>query len=197
VSTANHADWERAAEMYPVTQYTGDKAFWTFFFEQRPDVLHQLLGDLYLITKVHEKAERRGGRRARMVNGNLDELWGMLTPRYANVGFGDAVRELMGDASLRQFAARIPMHHHSLARLMNGERQVVNPHDAEGSMRLLESVARAGGVHPAYFAEWRELYVLHALHEVFTAHPNLSIGVVKKLRRQVEDTQPGRERALA
>lgn len=179
--TVNQADWAHAATQFPVTAHTQDAGFWASFFEERPGVLHQLLGDLYLITKAHQRADRRGGRRSRTINGNMEELWGMLTPRFATEPFGPATRELMGATSLRQFAKKVPMHHHALARLISGERPVVRPKDPEGTMRILEAVAKAGGVHPSYFLEWREVFVYNALQQAFETSPNLSITVTRNL----------------
>lgn len=187
MAVVNQADWARVAGRIPAQ--AGDPEFWNGFFEERPGVLHQLLGDLYLITKAQRQADRRGGRRSRTTNGNLDELWGMLTPRFAVAPFGQAVQELMGEMSLRQFAARIPMHHHALGRLINGDRPVVRPKDHLGSMQLLEQVAKAGGVHPAYFVEWRELFVFNALHSAFQYQPNLSITVMKQLMSEIDRSQ--------
>lgn len=191
MATVNQADWTRVAGRIPTQTDTPE--FWCKFFDERPGVLHQLLGDLYLITKAQRQADRRGGRRSRNTNGNLDELWGMLTPRFAVAPFGEAVTELIGAVSLRQFAARIPMHHHALGRLISGERPVVRPKDPQGSMQLLESVARAGGVHPAYFAEWRELFIYNALHSALQHQPNVSITIMKQLMNEIDRSQ----RALA
>ncbi len=187
MSSVNQADWSRVADRIPAR--TGSPQFWVEFFTDRPSVLHQLLGDLYLITKAQRQADRRGGRRSRNVNGNFEDLWGMLTPRFAVVPFSEAVQELMGDMSLRQFAARIPMHHSTLVRLINGERPIVRPKDPQGSMQLLELIAKAGGVHPGYFVEWRELFVYNALHSVFQDKPNVSIGVMKALMGEIDRSQ--------
>lgn len=187
MGVVNQADWSRVAGRIPAQ--SGTPEFWVDFFEERPGVLHQLLGDLYLITRAQRQADRRGGRRSRTTNGNLDELWGMLTPRFALAPFGEAVTELMGEVSLRQFAARIPMHHHALGRLISGERPVVRPKDPQGSMQLLESIAKAGGVHPAYFAEWRELFIYNALHSAMQRQPNVSITLMKQLMGEIDRWQ--------
>lgn len=171
-------NWDDAVDA-DTLERSRDKRYWTEMFTSRPDVMFAMLGDLYTITKAHERPDVRGGRRAR-VSGDLDELWDMLTPQFSLKPFGDALREVMGDSSLRQFAAAIPMHHRSLARLMDGERQIVNLHDPKGSMAQLERIATVAGVHPSYFAEWRRLWIFSRLDDVFEAHPNTSIGLIKK-----------------
>lgn len=174
----------RAHAMFPSTKMEPDS--WVELFDRRPDIMHALLGDLYRFTKMNEAEVKKTGRRPRAINGNLDELHAMLTPQFSHKPFGDAMRDLMGSTSLRAFAARIPMHHHQLTRLMNGERAIVKVHDPKGSMALLETIARAGKVHPAYFAEWRELYAWSVIQEVLVAKPNFSITLVKMLTKARE-----------
>ncbi len=180
MSVVRHADYSYARTQYPEIDKLGADD-WVEFFQDRPDVLTRLLGEIYIITKTQESPHKKSGRRTRYINGNLDELWNMIAPRYSVDPFAEAVRELMGRQSLRAFAAKIPMHHHSLARLMRGERQIVNPHDPISSMGTLEQIARAGNVHPAFFSEWRTLYVAQAVVSAMQNNPNLSIGIVGQL----------------
>jgi hypothetical protein len=177
------ADFENAKRLYPSTTKLTEKD-WVAFFDQRPDVMHAILGDIYVHTKAHMETVKKTGRRPKHVNGNLDELWDMLTPQYATEPFGPAVRELIGQQSLRQFAAKIPMHHYSLTRLMNGERNIVNPNDPFTSMKTLERIAIAGKVHPAYFIEWRTLYVMAVLNDMMQARPNVSITIFRQMTRK-------------
>jgi hypothetical protein len=180
--TKGRGDDFRAHAMFPTTKMT-DADGWVPFFDGRPDALHTLIGDIYRIVKAHEPAVRKTGRRPRSINGNMQELWEMISPRFSQEPFAEAVKELMGTTSLRAFAAKIPMAHYSLTRLMTGERAIVKVNDPKGSMALLESIAKAGKVHPSYFCEWRELYVWSVLQEVLTAKPNLSISLVKQINR--------------
>lgn len=180
MAVVRHADYSFARTQYPeIDKLTA--ADWIDFFKERPDVFTKLLGEIYIITKTQELSQKKSGRRTRYINGNLDELWGMIAPRYSTATFADSVREIMGTQSLRAFAAKIPMHHHSLARLMRGERQIVNPNDPISSMHLLERIAKAGNVHPAFFAEWRTLYVTNAISSVLQDNPHMSIAIVGQL----------------
>lgn len=174
------ADWERAKQMFPSTTKL-DEHDWVEYFTEHPEVVHSILGDIYVITKADQAKVKKSGRRPRHINGNLDELWGMITPRFSVEPFGAAMAELMGDQSARQFSAKIPMHYWSLIRLMRGERQIVNPYDMEASMQLLERIAKAGKVHPLYFSEYRQLYILKMFLGVFTNQPNFTIGLSKRL----------------
>jgi hypothetical protein len=179
------ADFEKAKRLYPSTTKLSEKD-WVEFFDRRPDVMHAILGDIYVHTKAHMDSVKKTGRRPRHVNGNMDELWDMITPQYAMEPFGTAVVELMNGQSLRQFSAKIPMHHESLSRLINGERNIINVHRPFESMQILERIAIAGKVHPAYFVEWRTLYVLSVMSDMMASRPNVSIGLVRQIGRSYQ-----------
>jgi transcriptional regulator with XRE-family HTH domain len=89
------------------------------------------------------------------------------------LGFAEAIEELIAGKSLRQFAAKVPVHHHTLRRLTRGEIPLTMP--------MLEAIATAGKVTPFYFAEYRAMWVARAFTQVFEAHPNLSIRAVKQI----------------
>lgn len=179
---AGSADWDRAKSLYPSTTKLTESD-WLDFFTDNPDIVHKILGDIYVITKADAATQKKSGRRPRHINGNLDELWKMITPRYATEPFGPAVQELIGTQSIRQFSGKIPMHYWSLIRLMRGERQIVNPYDIESSMKTLELVAKAGKVHPTYFSEYRQLYIFSMFRDLFAQNPNFTIGVVQRLKK--------------
>lgn len=146
---------------------------WVERFDQRPDIMHAILGDIYRTVRYKDEG-KVDGRRAAVRDGSLDELAGMITPRYSQEPFVVAVRELIGDRSLRQFAAKVPIDHRELSRFVRGE---VCP-----SRFWLERIAKAGKVTPAFFMEWRTLFVTETITAVFVERPNLSIGVVRKMR---------------
>jgi transcriptional regulator with XRE-family HTH domain len=159
---------------------TSTPEFWQEFFRVRPDALQMLLGDVYVISKAHAKGARGGRRPAKSGDGDLDELWGLVTPKFSTKPFGEAVRDLMGKQSLRGFAAKVGMHHQTLARLMSGERPIEKLYDPEGSMQLIEQIATGAKVHPSYFAEWRRLWLLSLLDTALAAQPNASIALFRK-----------------
>jgi hypothetical protein len=170
------ADWDNAVEQFPTTK--ADTNEWVDFFDRRPEVLLAILGDIYRESKALEAREAGRaptGRRPKHINGNLAELEAMITPSYSMEPFGVACRELIGDRSLRAFAARVPMNHHTLTRMMRGELKV--------DRFRLEAIAKAGRVTPAYFMEWRLAYVQEAVEQVFMAKPNLSIRAIRQLQR--------------
>jgi transcriptional regulator with XRE-family HTH domain len=97
----------------------------------------------------------------------------MITPRFAMVPFPEAVRELMGTQSLRAFAAKVPMDHRELSRLMRGVSKL--------DCYVLERIAKAGDVTPAFFMEWRTLRICEVLSGLFAAQPNLSVQALKAM----------------
>lgn len=168
------ADWENARRWFP--ERSTDE--WVGLFDRAPHILHALLGDLYRETKAQierEEGRARIGRRPKAIDGNLEELWGMITPRYSMEPFPEAIKDLMGTRSLRAFAARVPINHHTLTRFIRGEGKL--------DRYRLEAFAKAGRVHPAYFKEWREMFVLDAMAALLSAKPNLSIRVHKEIAR--------------
>ena len=147
------------------------------FFGRRNDVLYALLGEVYVVDHYDERkrnGEGRDGPRAMPFDANLDKLWDITTPRYSMQPFGVAVKELIGERSLRQFAAKVPMDHRELSRMMRGSSQP--------SLYTMEQIAKVGRVNPAFFLEYRIEQVTVTLSAVFKAKPNLSVGVWKRLR---------------
>jgi transcriptional regulator with XRE-family HTH domain len=154
---------------------------WVDLFDRNPSVLHAILGDIFRVVKSDEAKQRgegRDGRRTKVINGSLRELEAMITPRYSQEPFGEAVKDLIGSRSLRQFAAKVPMDHRELSRLMRGQSKL--------SVYYLERIAAAGKVHPAFFTEWREQFVISAVQRAFRSRPNMSITAVKQLRSSIE-----------
>lgn len=171
------ADWDNTRQFQSIKQGEDE---WVAFFDRRPDVVHQLLGDIYRESKAEELREAGKaptGRRPKSINGNLDELYRMITPQYSVEPFGDAVKELIGARSLRAFAAKVPMNHHTLTRMMRGELKL--------ELWRLEAIARAGRVNPAFFREYREQQLLDAIGKYLSARPNVSIALTKRIRTDI------------
>ena len=173
------ANLPRAKRMFAGATRTDEQ--WVEFFGRRIDVLHAILGDVYIVHEYDERKQSgngRDGRRTMPDNANLDKLWDITSPRYSTQPFPIAVKELIGERSLRQFAARVPMDHRELSELTRG---VTPP-----SPYWMEQIAKAAKVNPAFFMEYRHAYVTQVLAAVFVAKPNIGIGVFKKLSRVVE-----------
>lgn len=173
--TPGESNWGRAQSMFPVP----DERQLLEFFTQRPDAMHAILGDMYVAYEYEQRKDAGGakenGRRMAPRDANLGKLWDITTPRYSMEPFEVAIRELIGERSLRAFAARVPMDHRELSRMMTGK--------STPSMYYLEKIAIAGKVTPAFFLEYRISFVTTTVARIFARQPNLSIGVFKRLRQ--------------
>jgi hypothetical protein len=168
------ADWDRAKELFPSTGYGVEQ--WVELFDKDPSVMYAILGDIakvYVATNGPRKTGRRPG-----VNMSLDELEKIITPQYSLEPLSESLPALIGGQSLRSFASKVPVHHHQLRRLMRG--------DAPLTMSMLESLARAGRVGPAYFTEWRAMYLAQMLTDIATSRPNVSVRFYKQLARAMD-----------
>lgn len=168
------ADLDNARQQFPMRS----EAEWVELFDRAPQVMHAILGDIFRETKAEREREEgraRMGRRPGVVNGSLNELYDMITPRYAMEPFPISVRELIGTTSLRGFAMRAAMSHSVLSRLITGEIPL--------SKYRLESLAKAGRVAPAFFMEYRELIIVEAVQALLRNRPNVSVRAYGALRK--------------
>lgn len=136
--------------------------FWRDYFRENPDALHYLLGEIYRLLRKDggEKRRRSGDGR-----GSLEELWNGLTVETSEKPFSESFLEAAAGRSIRSIAPKVPIHFSQLAGMVNGTRRLVDYNDIPKSMRTLESIAAALGRKPAYFLEWRRLYILGAVLE--------------------------------
>lgn len=173
------ADWSAARLIAPVDEYTS--AQWREHWLDHPDAFLQVLGDIYRIYKSEEAkrngtANPQGGRRKTTIDGNVSELWELVTPQFSTEDFPAAFAAIQGKRSLRQVALRAGMTASSLVRYLGrGSR-----HDTPGRYDY-ERIAKALDVHPAYFREWRELVVCEHLAALLVTKPNLSISLLKAI----------------
>lgn len=181
--TPGEANLDRAKAMFPAPS---DEDL-VNYLGKRTDVLHAMLGDIYIVTtydNLKKAGNGRDGRRTMPSNANLPDLWDMITPRYSQHPFGLAVKELIGERSLRQFAGKVPMDHRELSRMIRGASSVT-PY-------VMEQIAKAANVQPSFFLEYRIGYVQTMLAEVMAAKPNLSVQVFRRLRETSKLAANGR-----
>ena len=183
---SKNADWEAAAALCPPERY--GSAEWLEHYTDNPDILTKMLGDLYRVYKSEEAkragtANPSGGRRRAHINGNLDELWSIITPKFSMEPFHVAFEELKGDRSLRAFALKCGIPRSELSRMVSYSAGALGERGRypAPSRSVLEQIARAGGVHPAYFLEWRVIVVQELLGEICAHQPNLSVSLLKNL----------------
>lgn len=167
------ADWDNARQWFR----TRSENEWVAFFADNPDVQAAILGDIYREVKAQNErlaGKPRIGRRPKVINGSLDELYGMITPRFAMEPFAASVRVLIDEArGLRALARKASMPHPTLLRMIRGTVPL--------EMWRLEAIARAGGVAPSYFKEWREGHVLTTIADLLESQPHLSVKLSKAL----------------
>jgi transcriptional regulator with XRE-family HTH domain len=96
--------------------------------------------------------------------------------RYSMDPFPLAMEKLLAGRSQRAFAKKVPMHQMTLSRLMRGQ--------YEPDLEMLERIAKAAKVTPAYFLEWRAEYISRVLSNVFRQRPNLSVAALQLLLEQ-------------
>lgn len=171
------ADWPNARRWFPERSVEE----WIGLFDRAAHVMPAILGDIFREVRAEEEraaGRTKIGRRAKAVNGSLEELYGMVTPRYSMEPFGESVQELIGTRSLRQFASRVPMHHFTLTRMMRGELPL--------DRYRLERIAKAAHVNPAFFREWREMFLQDALSALLTAKPGVGIRFHKQMREVLD-----------
>lgn len=172
------ANWAAARELCPAGEY--DSTDWHRHYIEHPDVLLQMLGDIYRVYKGEERKRNgtsnpQGGRRKSQIDGSIEDLLAIVTPRFSMDPFPVAFKELLGTRSLRAFALKAGMDFRDLSRKLRGGAKVTR-YD-------YERIARAADVHPAFFVEWRSSVILDLLADVFAARPNLSITMLKALSR--------------
>lgn len=174
------ANWQSARLIAPVENYTADE--WRKYWADNPDSFLQVLGDIYRIYKSEQSkrngtANPQGGRRKTTIDGNMSELWGLVTPTFSMDPFPQAFAAVQGDRSLRQLAAESGVPAPSIHRFLGRDpkrRMTPNRYD-------LERLSKALDVHPAYFREWREFVIAEHLASVLATRPNLSISLLKAI----------------
>lgn len=170
------ANFERAKELYP-SVHMDDKE-WLAVIDDNPDIMWKTFGDIYDVVKAEEDKERgirSMGRRPARKGVSLDELFAVvLPPSYSNDPFPLALKNLIAARSQRQFAMKVPCNQSTLSRMLAGQ--------MKPDLVMLERLAAAGKVHPAYFMEWRALYLGQVITQVFLLRPNMSIGTLRRFR---------------
>lgn len=171
------ADIEKARRLYPSTRM--GEAEWVAFFDTPAgfSAMGAIIGDIYDEVKAEEEREagvRRMGRRPGR-SASLSEVWATVFPApYSMDPFPEALGKLLNGRSQRAFASKIPCNQSTLSRLLSGE--------WEPDLVMLERIAEAAKVAPAYFVEWRAMYVGELITKVLTASPNLGITHFRNLR---------------
>lgn len=172
------ADLENAKALYPSCAMGVDE--WVRFFSTPPGMqaMGKIIYDIYdEVKSAEERAAgvRRIGRRPARASVPLDEVMGIVTPvEFTNDPMPKALTRLIAGRSQRQFAAKVPMNQGYLSKILAGEKHP--------ELDTIEALAKAAGVAPWYFVEWRARYVGSLITEVLHRSPHLGISAVRGLR---------------
>jgi hypothetical protein len=178
------ADFDNAREYFTLP----DTGAWMDRMAADPGIFTQLLSDIWRETRAEQErlaGQAKIGRRPKVIEGSLSELWDMVTPKYAVDPFPEALTALAGTVSPAEFQHKTMIAPDTFRKMLRGEAL---------DMWRLEVVARAYSVSPAYFREWRTDYVLTVVAELLSAQPNLSIRYSKFLARLVGEAPKRRTR---
>lgn len=181
---APKADYKGAKRRFPTILATDDDGWLRFFLSPHGfTVLGKVLGDAYTTAKDEEDRQagmrRAGSGRRAPRRASLDEVLQTVFPdRYSMEPFPQAMEKILAGRSQRMFAQKTPgLHQMTLSRYMRG---VVEP-----DIEMLELIAKAAKIHPAYFLEWRALYIGELLTNVFRSNPNLSVSALQTFNESV------------
>jgi hypothetical protein len=172
------ADFENAKRLYP--SVTMGEAEWYAYFQTPAgeQAIGYIMRDIYdevLALEERESGRVPMGRRAARPAVPLSTVYAKVFPTpYSNEPFPAALRTLMNGRSIRAFAAKVPMAHVPLYRLLAGT--------DTPDLRLMELLAVAARIKPTYFLEYRAQFVALLVHKALVARPHLSIRAIHDLK---------------
>ncbi len=148
---------------------------WESVLREHPDVMHSLISDIVKIVQSQGDEDRIGRRPAPDAVG-YDELFELLMPkRFSTEPLPVSLRELIGPLTQKQFAIKSSTPRPYISRMLAGK-QVP-------SLETMAAMARAGGVTPAYFLEWRAARLAAVLTSLLVGDPQWSATFAKRLAR--------------
>jgi hypothetical protein len=173
------ADWEAGKAR------AGEKLHWgaeeiIAFLDRNPTITYQLVEDIYDEVKTQQEKDQGKvhiGRRPRRTAASMDEVWDTILPQqYSMDPFPEALAKLLNGQSQRAFSRKVPCHQTTLSRLMAGK--------LEPDLTMLENIARAARVTPAFFVEWRAMYVGGLVTRVLMERPNMSVTALQRVNEE-------------
>jgi transcriptional regulator with XRE-family HTH domain len=168
------SDWDRALSHVPYA----DHARWPELLQANPEVLHRIIADAYdVVLREEEKLQgvRRSGRRPKPSMVPVTEVLSKVFPQqYSALPFREALAELIGGESQRQFAKRVPTTQATISRLLSGE--------FKPDLVMMERLATAAAQGPWYFLEWRAGYVGALVAEALVASPSTGVQAIRAIR---------------
>lgn len=150
-------DWQATLERIE-REVPGTKEIdWVSLFRADPKILGDLVND---VIKINISEKGRPGKRSAQNAEDIEEDLRKLTGEdYAVRAFPEALREAMGSRSIRQVAAQAHLDKMTVHRLLNGK-------GAPPTAEQIEWLAKAVKKDPAYFMEYRVLYVCSVMYQM-------------------------------
>lgn len=130
---------------------------WISLFKADPKILGDLVND---VIKVNISEKGRPGKRSAQSAEDIEEDLRKLTGEdYAVRAFPEALREAMGGRSIRHVATQAHLDKMTVHRLLNGK-------GAPPTAEQIEWLAKAVRKDPAFFLEYRILYVCSVMYQM-------------------------------
>jgi hypothetical protein len=148
---------------------------WRRVISENPDISYKIVSD---IVKCVQSADtpNRTGRRPSPEAMSFDELMQTLFPeKFSTQPFNVACRSLVGAKTQQEFADAANLSQSHLCRLLSGERTP--------DQKTMEAIARAAGVSPSYFIEYRATALAEALTDFLIQQPQESLSAIKTMVR--------------
>ena len=156
-------------------EYVQNISEWDRVLTEQPDMLIDIFADVAKIVQA-SKTGRVTGRRPTAQAVSMDELWETLFPeRFSTAPISESLPPLIGDLSLGQFALKVGCARSLISQILTGKRSA--------TPQTMTAMARAAGVTPAYFAEWRAWRLSELLADAFLANPELTAQIAKRLSK--------------
>lgn len=149
---------------------------WQEVLTREPDLMVGLIQDVLKIVQSQGDSERVGRRPAAQAM-HYEDMWSELFPeRYSSKPASESLRDLMAPLTQGQFAMKVPCSQAALSWILSGKRQP--------SIEMLEALARAGNVTPAFFREWRAWRISSLVTAALVDSPDMTTAIAKSLSRR-------------
>lgn len=172
------ANYEKSKEMYPSVNL--DEDGWVKFFStpQGFQAMGHIIGDIYkevIYSKSRETSKPGVGRRPALPEVPLDEVLAVVFPaQFTTDPFKDALQLLVQGRSQAVFAKKIPVTQSTVSKWLSGS---LIP-----DMDMMTRIAQVSEISPAYFREYRALFLAELVKNTYIKKPNLSIAAFKEVR---------------
>lgn len=176
---SGHKDWGAIIEdlhvRYPGTR--ADRVAIRRTMAGNHDVMAAVLRDVLLVS---QSPVRRGQRSMPDLHEGLDQLRTIRGEDYTTLPFHRALQRLAGTMTLPELAEATGLSASIVYRLKCGENR--HKRRSTPTKEEMETIAAAFAKKPIYFVEYRALVVSALVHNDLLANPEMSAGIINRLR---------------